>query len=166
MGFIEAQMIVVVCSNCSHPLGPADLEEGGHVEGELDDRVVLAEAAAHLVPRAQVHDGLHLHVPRVPLDVGAAPAVAEVGVARLVEQGHVQRVLLVDERAPRVGAVVVHAVAPVDALRAAQVLHLSFNCTGNWVVLLLELIIFALSCFERTSTNRRMLNSSYSTAKK
>ena len=114
----------------SHPLWPADLEERGHVEGELDDGVVLAEAAAHLVPRAEVHDGLHLHVPRVPLDLGAAPAVAEVGVARLVEQGHVQRVLLVDERPPRVGPVVVHAVAPVDALRAAQVLQLLVNLVG------------------------------------
>ena len=107
--------IVQHFSHFSHPLRLAGLEEGGHIEGKLGHRVVLAEAAVHLVPGAEVHDGPHLHVPRVPLDVGAVLAVAKVRVAGRVEEGRVEGVLVEVEGAVDVGAVLEHAVAPVDA---------------------------------------------------
>ena len=46
--------------------GPACEEDCGHVKGKLDNAVVMAQTAAHLVPRAQVHQGPELCWPPIP----------------------------------------------------------------------------------------------------
>ena len=117
-------------SPLSYPLGSANLEESGHVEGKLDHGVVLAQTAAHLVPGTEVHDRLHLHVPGVPLDVRAVLAVAKVGVAGLKEQGRVQGILFVVKRSGDESPVIVEAIAPIDAPLRTQISQLQWKVVG------------------------------------
>ena len=110
---MHAMLIIV-----SYLFRLARLEEGGHIEGELGDQLVLTQAAAHLAPRTHLHHDPHLLRARIPLDVGRALAVAEVWVAGGVEDASLDGAVLVVEGAVDVGPVLEHAVAPVDALGA------------------------------------------------
>ena len=89
--FLVSLIDHIIRSNLTRLLGPALEVEALEVEWRLHDGVVMAEAAAHPVARAQVHDHGHLVHPHVHLDVGSvlAPAGAEVA-ASLQLVGRVQ----------------------------------------------------------------------------
>ena len=102
----------------TYPLRPAVQEESGHIKGELDLGVVVAQAAVHLTGRAHVEDGLQGIRPRVPRGIQVILAEARARVADEEGLDGAQGVLFKVEGAGGALVDVVDAEAVVDTVGA------------------------------------------------